>query len=223
MHVLKKPDFALFLGGRVLAVLAAQMQWVAVGWYLYDLTGDPMTLGWAGLSSFIPIALLTLPAGDMADRIDRRWILGAAHLIQALAAVLLFFLVFEKIAVTWAFYGALILSGSTRALAGPAHKSLAPLLVPREQFAQSVAWAASAQQIATITGPALGGLIYLAGAPVTFAACAALALFATLAMVAIRTRVVADKEAGGTALSRALLGLRFVLAQPILFGAISLD
>lgn len=223
MHVLRRRDFALFLGGRVLSVLAAQMQWVAVGWTLYDLTGDPMTLGWAGLSSFIPIAILTLPAGDLADRIDRRWILGAAHLIQALAAVLLFFLVLKGISVTWPFYGALILSGATRALAGPAHKSLAPLLVPREQFAQSVAWAASAQQIATIAGPALGGAIYLAGASVTFAACTALALLAVAAMLAIRTRVVADAEEGTSALQRALAGLRFVLAQPILFGAISLD
>jgi MFS family permease len=223
MHVLGRRDFALFLGGRVLSVLAAQMQWVAVGWYLYDLTGDPMTLAFAGLASFIPIAVLTLPAGDLADRVDRRWLLGAAHLIQASGAAFLLVLVFTKTSVTWPFYCALILSGSTRALSGPAAKSLAPLLVPREQFAQSVAWAASAQQIATIAGPALGGVIYLAGAPVTFACCFALALLATLAMIAIRTRVVADKEAGSNGLQRAMAGLRFVLAQPILFGAISLD
>src|SRR6185503_2724805 len=86
MHVLRARDFGLFLGGRVFSVLAAQMQWVAVGWYLYDLTGDPMTLGWAGLAAFVPIALLTLPSGDLADRIDRRWLLGAAHLIQASGA-----------------------------------------------------------------------------------------------------------------------------------------
>ncbi len=223
MHVLRIRDFAFFLWGRVLSVLAAQMQWVAVGWYLYDLTGDPMTLGWAGLSSFIPIAVLTLPAGDLADRLDRRWLLGTAHLIQASAAALLLVLAFNKTSVTWPFYAALLLSGSTRALAGPAHKSLAPLLVPREQFSQSVAWAASAQQIATIAGPALGGVIYLAGAPVTFAACFGLALAAAVAMVAIRTRVVAESDAGTSAFSRALAGLRFVLAQPILFGAISLD
>jgi MFS family permease len=216
-------DFRLFLSGRFLSVLAAQMQWVAVGWYLYDLTGDPMTLAFAGLASFIPIAVLTLPAGDLADRVDRRWILGVAHLIQASGAAFLLVLVFTRTSVAWPFYCALILSGSTRALAGPASKSLAPLLVPREQFAQSVAWAASAQQIATIAGPALGGVIYLAGAPVTFACCFALALLATLAMIAIRTRVVADKEAGSNGLQRAMAGLRFVLAQPILFGAISLD
>ena len=222
-HVLGIRDFALFLAGRFCNVLAAQMQWVAVGWYLYDLTRDPMTLGWAGLAAFVPIALLTLPAGDLADRADRRLVLFAAHLIQALAAALLLGLVAMGTPVTWPFYGALVLSGTTRALAGPASKSLAPLLVPREQFAQSVAWGTSAQQIAIITGPALGGLIYLAGAPVTFAACLVVALAAALAMLAIRTRVVASKETGGTAFSRALAGLRYLMTQPIVLGAISLD
>jgi len=222
-HILLQRDFGLFLGGRFASVLAAQMQWVANGWYLYDLTGDPMTLGWAGLASFIPIAILTLPAGDLADRIDRRWILGAAHLFQAAAAALLLVLVALHTTVTWPFYGALLLSGSTRALAGPASKSLAPLLVPREQFAQSVAWATSAQQIAIIAGPALGGLIYLLGAPVTFAACFVMALIATAAMLAIGTRVVASKDGGTTALQRALAGLRYLRTQPIVLGAISLD
>src|SRR3954463_4046777 len=182
-HVLTIRDFALFLAGRFCNVLAAYMQWVAIGWSLCALTRDPMTLGWAGLASFIPIALITLPAGDLADRVDRRMLLFVAHLIQALAAALLLGLVAMQTTLTWPFYCALLLSGTTRALAGPASKSLAPLLVPREQFAQSVAWAPSAQQIAIITGPALGGFIYLAGAPITFAACLVVALAAALAML----------------------------------------
>lgn len=223
MHVLRQRDFALFLGGRFASVLAAQMQWVAIGWYLYDLTGSAMTLAFAGLAAFVPIALLTLPAGELADRVDRRWLLGAAHLFQASAAALLFFLVSIRFHATWAFYGALVLSGTTRALSGPAAKSIVPLLVPREQFAQSVAWTTSTQQIAVIGGPALGGLIYLLGAPLTFAACLVLALAAALAMILIRKRVVASKEGGGSAVERALAGLRFVKRQPILLGAISLD
>jgi MFS family permease len=222
-NVLGIRDFALFLAGRFCNVLAAQMQWVAVGWYLYDLTRDPMTLGWAGLAAFVPIALLTLPAGDLADRADRRLVLFAAHMIQAVAAALLLVLVAVKTSATWPFYGALVLSGTTRALAGPASKSLAPLLVPREQFAQSVAWGTSAQQIAIITGPALGGLVYLLGAPITFGACLVVALAAAIAMLAIRTRVVASKETGSTAFSRALAGLRYLMTQPIVLGAISLD
>src|SRR2546421_661062 len=222
-HVLAIRDFALFLTGRFCNVLAAYMQWVAIGWYLYDLTRDPMTLGWAGLASFVPIALLTLPAGDLADRVDRRLLLFVAHLIQAVAAALLLVLVALHTTVTWPFYGALLISGSTRALAGPASKSLAPLLVPREQFAQSVAWSTSAQQTAIIAGPALGGLIYLLGAPITFAACFVMALLAAVAMLAIRTRVVASKEGGTMALERAMAGLRYLRTQPIVLGALSLD
>jgi MFS family permease len=222
MHVLGIRDFALFLGGRFFAVLAAQMQWVAIGWYLYDLTGDPLTLGWAGLAAFLPIALFTLPAGDLADRVDRRRLLAAAHLIQASAAALLLGLVAARVSVTLFFYLALVLSGTTRALAGPASKSLAPLLVPREQFAQSVAWATSAQQTANILGPALGGFIYLAGPSAPFVACLGLALAASAAMIAIRTRVVASKEPGAM-LERALAGLRFLRTRPIVLGAISLD
>jgi MFS family permease len=216
-------DFALFLGGRFCNVLATYMQWVAVGWYLYDMTGDAMTLAWAGLASFVPIALLTLPAGDLADRMDRRLILAVAHLIQASAAALLLFLAAAHTAVPWPFYGALLLSGTTRALAGPAAKSFAPLLVPREQFAQSVAWATSSQQIAIIAGPALGGLLYLLGAPVTFGACFVLALLAVVGMLAIRTKVVASKDSESTALQRALAGLHYLRTQPIVLGAISLD
>ena len=223
MHVLRLRDFALFLGGRFASVLAAQMQWVAIGWYLYDLTGTAMTLAFAGLAAFVPIALLTLPAGDLADRVDRRKLLGAAHLFQAAAAALLFALVFSRVSVTWPFYGALILSGTTRALSGPAAKSIVPLLVPREQFAQSVAWATSTQQIAVIAGPAAGGLIYLLGAPVTFAVCFVLALAAAVAMIAIRRKVVNRKEGESSAFERAIAGLRFVRSQPILLGAISLD
>jgi MFS family permease len=222
MHVLRTRDFALFLTGRVCNVLAAQMQWVANGWYLYDITRDPMTLGWAGLAAFVPIALLTLPAGDLADRMDRRVLLFWAHLVQAIAAALLLVLVALHTTVTWPFYGALLLSGTSKAFAGPASKSLAPLLVPREQFAQSVAWATSVQQTAIIAGPALGGLIYLLGAPITFAACLVVALVGAFAMLAIATRVVASKDAG-SALTRAVAGLRYLFTQPIVLGAISLD
>ena len=223
MHILRLRDFGFFIGGRFVSVLAAQMQWVAVGWYLYDLTGSALTLAFAGLASFVPIALLTLPAGDLSDRIDRRWLLAAAHLCQALAAALLLVLVAIHVGTTWPFYAALVLAGCTRALSGPASKSLAPLLVPREQFAQSVAWGTSAQQVAIIAGPALGGLIYLAGAPLTFAVCAVLALLAALAMVAIRTRVIASKEDGTNAVQRAIAGFRYLLTRPVVFGAITLD
>src|SRR5258706_15932126 len=101
VHVLRLRDFAFFLGGRFCNVLAAQMQWVANGWYLYDLTGDPMTLGWAGLASFIPIAILTLPAGGPPDPLHRRWLLGVPPFLQAAALAPLLGVVGVHTAVAW--------------------------------------------------------------------------------------------------------------------------
>jgi MFS family permease len=221
--VLAVRDFRLFLGGRFGAGLATQMQAVAIGWYLYDLTGDPLTLAYAALAVFLPIALLTLPGGDAADRFDRRRILGAAHLVQALCAALLASLVFVATVRTGPFYLVLALSGTARAFSGPAVQSFVPFLVPRAQFASAVAWSSSANQTATVLGPALGGLIYLLGPPAAFAACCALSLLAAAAMIAVRKRVAALRESGTTALSRALAGLRYLGKQPVVLGAITLD
>ncbi len=222
-HVLALLDFRLFLGGRFFSTLAMQMQSVAIGWYLYDLTGDPLVLGYAGLAVFVPIALFTLPGGDVSDRVDRRRILSAAHLVQAVCAALFLALVAARALETWPFYAALALSGTARAFSAPAHQSFAPFLVPRIQFPHAVAWVSSSNKIAMVLGPALGGLIYLLGAAATFAACLALYLFVAAAMIAVRARVVAAKEPGTTAFTRAVAGLKYLRRQPVVFGAITLD
>jgi MFS family permease len=223
LHVLTVRDFRLYLAARFCAGLAMQMQAVAVGWYLYDLTGDPLVLGYAGLAVFLPIAAFTLPGGDAADRFDRRRILGAAHLAQAAVAAILVYLVAVRTAAPWPFYAVLALSGTARAFSGPAVQSFVPFLVPRAQFASAVGWSSSANQTATVVGPALGGLIYLLGAPATFGACLVLSLLVAGAMLAIRTRVSAASHAGTTAVSRAVAGLRYLRGQPIVLGAITLD
>jgi MFS family permease len=223
MHVLKLRDYRLYLGGRFFAAMSQQMLTVAIGWYLYDLTGDPLALGYAGLALFIPIALFTLPGGDVADRHDRRRILALAHLVQAGCSALLVWLAATRTVDPWPFYAVLALSGTARAYSAPAVQSFAPFLVPRAQFAESVAWSSSANRIATILGPALGGLIYLLGAEAAFAACLLQSLLVSASMIAIRTRVPPAVEKGSTAFSRAIAGLRFVRRQPVVFGAISLD
>jgi MFS family permease len=222
-HVLAVRDFRLFLGGRFCAALAMQIQAVAVGWYLYDLTGDPLSLAYAGLAVFLPIALLTLPGGDLADRVDRRRILGAAHAVLALCAALLMTLAWLRTAATAPFYLVLALSGAARAFSGPAVQSFVPFLVPRERFATAVAWSSSVNQTATVLGPAAGGAIYLLGAPAAFGACLALSGFVAAAMLAIRTRTAGSREPGSTGLGRALAGLRYLRGQPVVLGAITLD
>src|SRR4051812_31611000 len=147
------------------------MQAVAIGWYLYDLTGEAMVLAYAGLSIFIPIALFTLPGGDLADRIDRRYILVGAHLTQALCAGILVVLAANRNTHPAAFYAVLALSGTARAFSGPAVPSFLPLLVERERFPTAVAVSSSINQTAVVLGPALGGLIYLAGPEITFGTC----------------------------------------------------
>ena len=199
------------------------MQAVATGWYLYDLTGDPLTLAYAGLAVFLPIALLTLPGGDLADRLDRRRILGAAHAVLALCAALLMLLTWLGTAATAPFYLVLALSGAARAFSGPAVQSFVPFLVPRERFAPAVAWSSSANQTATVLGPAAGGAVYLLGAPAAFAACLVLSAFVAAATLAIRTRTAGRREPGSTALARALAGLRYLRLQPVVLGAITLD
>ena len=223
MHVLRHRDYRLYLCGRFFAAMSQQMLAVAIGWYLYDLTGNPLALGYAGLATFVPIALLTLPGGDVSDRYDRRKILAGAHLGLAACAGLLVYLTAVRTATPWPFYAVLVLAGTARAFSAPAVQSFAPFLVPRGQFAESVAWSSSANRVATIIGPALGGVIYLLGPQAAFASCLLQSILVAVAMIAIRTRVPPAEEKGSTAFSRAVAGLRYVRRQPVVFGAITLD
>ena len=199
------------------------MQSVAIGWYLYDRTGNAMALAYAGLAVFVPIALFSLPGGDVADRVDRRWILGSAHIAQAIGSAVLVLLVVLETTRIWPFYAVLALAGTARAFSGPAVQSLLPFLVPRERLPQAVAWSSSAQQTATVLGPAVGGLIYLAGAAASFAACSAASLAVATCWFSIRARGGVAHAAGGAALARLFEGLRYLRVNPVLLGAISLD
>ncbi len=223
-------DFRLFISARFLANLSIQMQSVAVGWQVYDVTRDPLALGYVGLSVFLPVAGLTLPAGDAADRFDRRRILTLSYLAQAVVSVLFLILTFagpapgSGLAAARPFYAVLVLFGIGRAFIGPSQQSFVPFLVPRDQLSRAVAWSSSANQTATILGPALGGVLYILGPAAVYGTCLALFLIVVAATAAIRTRVrVAAAEAGMTAWRRLVAGIAFVRRQPIVLGAMSLD
>jgi MFS family permease len=200
-----------------------QMQSVAIGWYLYDATGNPLVLGYAALAIFLPIAFFTLPGGDVADRVDRRRILGTAHIVQSICAALFLYLVVVETTDVAPFYAVLALSGTARAFSGPAQQSFTPFLVSREQFGQAVAWSTSASQTATVIGPALGGLIYLAGPWAPFAACMVVSPLVATAMLSIRKPRVGATQEEGSGLSRVFAGLKYLRRQPVVLGAISLD
>ena len=222
LEVLRHSAFIRYLCARMLAMLAAQIQTVAVGWQVYSITRDPLDLGLIGLSQFLPFIVLVLPAGQIADRHDRRRIVMLCYATSTLCALLLLAFTVLAIKSAWPVFGAMTLLGCARAFSMPSGQALLPNLVPPQDFSRAVALNSSTMQIATIIGPALGGLIYLAGPTVVYTCVAALAGIATLLMTRVQAPKVAvrPREPGFAAL---LSGLKFVWSRPIVLGAISLD
>jgi MFS family permease len=217
-------DFRRYLGAAFLAILATQIQSVAVGWQVYSIARTPLALGYVGLFQFLPMMACTIPAGHMADRFDRRLILVISNFCSAIAAGCFLTLALTRTTVIWPFYAVLVIFGASRAFAGPASQSLVPLLVPQDQFPQAVAWASSTSQVAVIAGPAIGGAIYILGPAVDYGVC--LILFATVAivMMGIRSRGMRyEAEADTTAFERITAGIAYVWRKPLILGAFSLD
>lgn len=217
-------DLRFFITGGFLSTLSAQMQSVAVGWQVYDMTRDPISLGYVGLSVFLPMAVLMLPAGDLADRFDRRLIVIFSYLAQAMCAGLFLALTLTGSTETWPFYAILALFGVSRAFVRPASQSFLPALVPPERFASAVAWLSSTHQTATILGPALGGFLYVFGPPVVYAACMAALIGMALLVTAIRRHGQPPRgEEGVGAAKRLMAGISYVRANRLILGAITLD
>lgn len=221
--ILRNADFTRFIAARFLASLAVQMQAVAVGWQVYEVTRDPLDLGLVGLSQFLPFVVLILPAGHLADNHDRRRIVSVCFALQCLCALLLLAFAWRGLASAWPVFAVMVLFGIARAFSMPTGQALLPNLVPREQFATAVAINSSTWQVSTIAGPALGGVVYLAGATVVYATVAALLAAAVVLMLTVnggRERAAAPEPPGWHTL---LSGLRFVWSRRPVLGAISLD
>lgn len=222
--VLRHPNVLRFISARFLASLAAQIQLVAVGWQLYAITGDPLDLGLMGLSQFIPFVTLILPAGHAADHYNRARIVTFCYMTTALCAGVLLIMTLSGLKATWPIFLAMVLLGGARAFSMPTAQSLLPNLVPAESFTRAVALNSSAVQVASIAGPAIGGLLYLAGPAVVYSAVLVLAIVASLLMVQVRggsehMNAVREPASWQTLLS----GLQFVRSRPSVLGAISLD
>jgi MFS family permease len=221
--VLRNRDFTLFLAARFLATIAVQMQTVAVGWQVYEVTRDPLDLGLIGLSQFLPFVLLILPAGHMADSRDRRRIITLCFALECVCALLLLALAARGLHSAAPVFAVMVLFGIARAFAMPTGQALLPNLVSREQFGTAVALNSSTWQVATIAGPALGGVVYLSGAPVVYGTVAALLALATLLTLMVRRGGERTPTTETPGLHTLLSGLRFVWSRRPVLGAISLD
>ncbi len=222
--VLRNRDFVLFLVARLLATLAVQMQTVAVGWQVYEVTRDPLDLGFVGLSQFLPFVLLILPAGHLADARDRRRILAVCFALECACALLLLVLAVRGLDSARPVFAVMVLFGVARAFAMPTGQALLPNLVPRAQFGTAVALNSSTWQVATIVGPALGGFVYLLGAETVYATVAVLlAVASTMVLLLRRGGVDVSRSADAAGWQSLLSGLRFVRSRRLVLGAISLD
>ncbi len=218
------PDFVLFQIARFLIVAAVEMQAVAVGWQVYDITHRALDLGLVGLAQFLPGILLFLVSGHASDHFERRKVLGACYAGYALCSGLLLVIAERGAHSVRPIYAVLILLGVVRSFNGTASRSILPQLVPDEHFANAVAWNATTFQAATILGPSLGGILYAAfrGPSAVYATALLTAVGALVSMFRIKTRPQARRREP-TTLKTVLAGLHFIWREKMVLGAISLD
>lgn len=223
---LRVRDFRLFLSGHLLSTFVIQMQTTAVGWRLYEKTNSELALGMVGLVQIVPILGLALPAGQVADRFDRRKILTIATTLAVTASFGLAAVNMWSSASVTLIYACLFLNGLARAFQGPSRASLMPQLVPEPIFSNAVSWYVSGFELSSMAGPAFAGwLIYLLGGVTPIYAVAGLGNIVYILMLANLTRrsYATESKAGHANLRTLVAGFKYVWNTKLLLGAMSLD
>src|ERR1044072_3457390 len=181
--LLQHRAFVLFWFARVATTTAYQMLVVAIGWQLYELTGNPLDLGLVGLVQFIPGILLVLVIGQVTDRYDRRFILSTCQAVEAVMAAVLLTAALSGSIARELILGTAFVMGGARAFELTAMQTMVPSLVPLPLVPRAVAGSATANQSATIVGPALGGFTYAVSPLAVYSLCGALFLMAGVVVI----------------------------------------
>lgn len=222
MLLREHPAYGWFWCSRVAAAMAFQIQAVAVGWQVYELTGSTFQLGMVGLVQFLPIVLFTLVAGHIADHYDRRLVYASALAVQGLAGAVLTLGTWGHWLGVPGIFTTIAVVGSARAFQGPATQALMPTLVPASVLPTAIAWSSGAFQTASIIGPSVGGLLYVLGPQAPYGAATALLLVSTALMTLVKPE--APERVRPPATFKSLFsGIRYIRGQPIILGSISLD
>src|SRR5580658_8640386 len=218
------PAFVLFQIARFLIVVAVEMQAVAVGWQVYEITKRPLDLGYVGLAQFLPAILLFPVSGHASDRFQRCHVLSVCYAGFALCFALLLALAQRSVHSVMSIYVVLILLGVVRSFNGTASRSILPQLVPEEHFPNAVAWNATIFQAATILGPSFGGILYAAfrGPSIVYAVATLTAIGALISTFRIKPELSARRREPMT-FTTAFAGLRYIWREKLILGAISLD
>jgi MFS family permease len=223
------PNFVSYTLARFFIVVALEMQSVAVGWQVYEITKRPLDLGYVGLAQFLPGFVLFLFAGHAADLYDRRKLLMWCYAGFALCSALLLAINWRAPRSVHAIYVVLVLLGIFRCFNWPAGRALLPQLVPAEHFSNAVAWSASSFQIATIAGPAIGGIAYalFRGPQGVYAIAVSISILSTILTLRLHPQPsspqeeLAEKEP--VTLRTVLAGFSFLWEKKLILGSISLD
>ena len=225
---LRLPNFGRYIVGLLCFTVAIQIQGTVVGWQIYELTHDKLALGLIGLAEALPFISVALYAGHVADRHDKRrvCIVALAVLLGCSVALLVLplFVHRSQTLVVRSIYAVIVVSGFARSFLQPARQSLGAELVPRELFANAVTWRSGTWQLASVVGPAVGGLLYaLGGARLAYAVDAALMVAGVTAISIVRHRSQTRRE-HTEAIGKSLLeGIRFVWHEPVILGSLTLD
>jgi predicted MFS family arabinose efflux permease len=219
---LRERDFRLFWLSLISEGLALSMATVAVGWQVYAIDGDPLDLGLVGLAEFLPLPLLALPAGHLADRVSRRAVLVGARLLDTAVLLALLGVTLAGPDHIWPFLVLAFATGVASAVGAPAGRAMTPSLVPEELLAAAFALRSVAFQVAIVVGPAVGGLLFALRAELVYATGAALTLL-SLVFVARLGSARTPAPVGGVGLDSVLAGVRLIRRTRVLLGAISLD
>ncbi|HEY3939003.1 MAG TPA: MFS transporter [Bryobacteraceae bacterium] len=222
------PNFRYYLLARLLTTISSEMQSVAVGWQVYAITHRPLDLGLMGLAQFLPGVCLFLAAGHIADRVARQRILQTCLVGFSICSSLLLLFTLNRAAFghvsVYPIYAVMLLNGTVRAFNAPASQAFLPLLVPREVFPNAVAWTSSVFQTAAIAGPMLGGILYgVTGSPVMVYLLAGVAYLGGFFLISGLRLVVHERPKTAASLGIVLNGLKYIWANKLVLGAISLD
>jgi MFS family permease len=218
------PSFVLYQTARFFIVLATEMQAVAIGWQVAEITKSPLDVGYIGLAQFVPGVLLFLVSGHTADRFDRRKVLTVGYAGFAACSALLLAITVWGTRSVYPIYVVSVLVGVVRSFNAPASRAILPALVPEEHFHSAFAWGATIFEAATILGPAVGGLIYAAfrGPAPVYAAAMTTAAIASMSMIGVKPRFRLRPRAPFS-WRGVVAGMRYIWREKLVLGSISLD
>ena len=215
-------DFALFWVSLVTEALALQMAVVAIGWQVYSISGSALDLGLIGLAEFLPLLLLALPAGHLADRLPRRNLLTVMASSNAVVLAGLLAVTMADTGHVWPFFALAFVQGIGSAIGAPAGRALTPSLVPQEILVSALAQRSIAFQGSAVVGPAIGGILFAIQPELVYVVAIGLAFVGLGCILAMRSGRAPAAE-GVVGLDEVLAGVRLIRRTNVLLGAISLD